>query len=63
MRVVWLIYFVFIYENRRMKPGDIVLRREGGGGRRTREGVKLIKIYWKQARKYQNVSLCISIMC
>jgi hypothetical protein len=27
-------YFVFIYENRRMKPAEIVLRRgEWGGGR------------------------------
>jgi hypothetical protein len=56
-------YFVFLYENRRMKPGEIILRREGGGGRRIREGVKLIKIYWKQACKYHNVLLCISIMC
>jgi hypothetical protein len=24
-------YFVFMYENRRMKPIEIVLRREGGG--------------------------------
>jgi hypothetical protein len=29
-------YFVFIYENRRMKPVEIVLRRrEGGRGRMT----------------------------
>jgi hypothetical protein len=27
-------YFVSIYENRRMKPVEIVLRREGGGKRK-----------------------------
>jgi hypothetical protein len=31
--------FVFIFENRRMKPDKIVLRREGGG--RMMEGVNL----------------------
>jgi hypothetical protein len=25
------VYFVFIYENRRMKPVEIVLKREEGG--------------------------------
>jgi hypothetical protein len=31
------VYFVFIYENRRMKPVEIVLRR--GGGRKENGGV------------------------
>jgi hypothetical protein len=28
---IWYIYFVSIYENRRMKPVEIVLRGEGKG--------------------------------
>jgi hypothetical protein len=28
---IWWVYFVRIYENRRMKPVEIVLRREGKG--------------------------------
>jgi hypothetical protein len=27
---MWWMYFVFIYENRRMKPIEIILRREKG---------------------------------
>jgi hypothetical protein len=38
-------YFVFIYENRRMKPFKIVLRRKGGGRGRMMEHVNLTKIY------------------
>jgi hypothetical protein len=30
-------YFVYIYENRRMKPAEI-LRRRGGQGRRENDG-------------------------
>jgi hypothetical protein len=30
-------YFVFIYENRRMKPVEIVLRSRGGEGGEWRE--------------------------
>jgi hypothetical protein len=37
--------FVCIYENRRMQPVEIVLRREKGGRRKTMEGVNLTKIY------------------
>jgi hypothetical protein len=37
-------YFVFIGENRRMKPVKIVLRRAGEGRKRTMEGVNLAKI-------------------
>jgi hypothetical protein len=33
-------YFVSIYENRRMKPVEIVLRREGGGKRKNNGGGK-----------------------
>jgi hypothetical protein len=43
MRVdIWL-YFIFIYENRRMKPVENVLR-EGAKGRNM-EGVNITKIY------------------
>jgi hypothetical protein len=54
-------YFVSIYENRRMKPVEIVLRRERG--KRTIEGVNPTKIYCKDVCKYYNVSPCITIIC
>jgi hypothetical protein len=34
---IWWIYFVAIYESRRMKPVEIILRRERGWGRMKRE--------------------------
>jgi tRNA(His) 5'-end guanylyltransferase len=49
-------YSVFIYANRRMKPVEIVLRREGRGREKTIEGVNLTKIYHKHICKYHNVS-------
>jgi hypothetical protein len=55
-------YFVFIYENRRMKPAEIVLRRGEGRRRRIMEGVNLIKIFHKHIYKY-NVSLYTTIIC
>jgi hypothetical protein len=49
--------FVAIYEHRRMKPVEIVLRRGGGGAKRENDrGVKLTKIYFKHICKYHNVS-------
>jgi hypothetical protein len=45
-------YFVFIYENRRMKPVESVLRREEEGKGRTMEGLNLTKIHCKQVCKY-----------
>jgi hypothetical protein len=30
-------YFIFIYENKRMKPAEIVLRGKGGRGRMMEE--------------------------
>jgi hypothetical protein len=39
----WSMYFVFIYEDRRMEPVKIILRRGEGGGR-TMEEVNLTKI-------------------
>jgi hypothetical protein len=52
-------YFVSIYEKRRIKPTGIVLRsgeREERG--RTMEGVNLTKIYCKHICKYHNVCPC-----
>jgi uncharacterized pyridoxamine 5'-phosphate oxidase family protein len=55
-------YFVFIYENRRMKPVEIVLRwgergeSKGNGGRKS-------KIYYNQICKYHNVAFCTMIIC
>jgi hypothetical protein len=37
-------YFIFIYENRKTKPVEIVVRREEEGKGRTMEGLNLIKI-------------------
>jgi methylphosphotriester-DNA--protein-cysteine methyltransferase len=56
-------YFVSIYENRRMKSVEIVLRREEGGRGRMMEGVNLTKIYCKHICKYHNVSPCTAIIC
>jgi hypothetical protein len=41
-----ILYFVFMYENRIMKPVEIALRREERRGRMMEE-VNLIKIYCK----------------
>jgi hypothetical protein len=46
-------YFGFIYENRRIKPVEIVLRSGGGGGKKEYEGSKS-KIYFKHIWKYHN---------
>jgi hypothetical protein len=48
-------YIVFIYENRRMKLVEIVLRRGEEGGGRQMEGVNL-KIHCKYRWKCHNVS-------
>jgi hypothetical protein len=39
-------HFEFIYENRRMKPVEIVLRRGKGGRERRMKGVNPTKIYY-----------------
>jgi hypothetical protein len=54
-------YFVFIYENRRMKLGDIVLRSGEGGKGRKMEGLNLTKICYKHICKCHNVSPYINI--
>jgi hypothetical protein len=48
-------YFVYVYENRTLKPVEILLRkgrRRGGRG----EGVAVMKTYCKHIWKYHNVS-------
>jgi hypothetical protein len=52
-------YFVFICENRRMKPVENVLRE--GRGKRENDGGG--KSYCKHICKYHNVSLCTAIIC
>jgi hypothetical protein len=47
-----------MYENRKMKPAEIVGRREG-----TMEGVNLTKINYKHICKYHSVSPCTTIVC
>jgi hypothetical protein len=54
--------FVSIYENRRIKPVEFVLRRGRGGKRKNDEGSKL-KTYGKQICKYHNVSPSTTIIC
>jgi hypothetical protein len=40
-------HFAYIYENRRMKPVEIVLRRKEGGREKTREEANPTRIYCK----------------
>jgi hypothetical protein len=47
MRVNIVMCFITIHENRRVKPVEIVLRKEKGGRGRTMEGVNSAKIYFK----------------
>jgi hypothetical protein len=51
--LIWWMYFVYVYENRTMKPVEIVLR----GRRGMREydgGVNIIKIHCKLICNYHN---------
>jgi uncharacterized pyridoxamine 5'-phosphate oxidase family protein len=50
--------FVSIYEDRKMKPVEIVLR-----GEELMERVNLNKICYKHICKYHSVSLCTTIIC
>jgi hypothetical protein len=56
-------HFVSINENRRMKPVEIVLRREEVGRGRTMEEVNPTKIYCKHIHKYHNVSPYTIMIC
>jgi hypothetical protein len=49
-------YFLSIFENIRMKPIEIVLRRGEKGRGRMMEGVNLTKIHCKHICKYHNIS-------
>jgi hypothetical protein len=53
---MWWMYFISIYENRRMKSVEIVLRSGEEGRGRTMEGVNPSKAYYKHICKYHNVS-------
>jgi hypothetical protein len=56
MRVNMVMYFVTIYENRRMKPVEIVLRRRKEE-RRMMKWVNLIKIYYKHVCNYMLIKI------
>jgi hypothetical protein len=56
-------YFLFIRENRRLKPVVIVIRKGHEGGGRTMEGVNVTKVYFKNICKYHNVSPHATIIC
>jgi hypothetical protein len=34
---IWLIYFIFLYENKTMKTSEVILSGEFGGGRNEEE--------------------------
>jgi hypothetical protein len=55
-------YFVFIHENRRMKPVEIVLRRGEEERGKIMKGVDPAKIYFKHTYKYLNISPCKTII-
>jgi hypothetical protein len=46
-------YFVSTYENRKMKPVEIALRRVGERRGRMKEKVNVTKIYYKHICKFQ----------
>jgi hypothetical protein len=53
-------YFVLIYENRRMKSVEIVLK---GGGEEGEDAESESKIYCKHIHKCHNVSPCTTMIC
>jgi hypothetical protein len=55
-------YFVSTYDNRRMKPVEIVLRRQGRE-KREDDGEGKSKIHCKHIHKYHNAALCTTIIC
>jgi hypothetical protein len=54
---------VSIYENRKMTPVKIVLRRGGGGRGRMMEEVNPTKVFFKNICKYHNVVSCATFIC
>jgi hypothetical protein len=53
-------YFVSIYENRRKKPAEIVLR---GEGEKRKHGGDKLKIHCKHIGRYHNGSPCTTTIC
>jgi hypothetical protein len=51
-----------MYENKRIKPAEIVLRK-GEGGRRDKDGGDKSKIHCEHIYKYHNLSSCTTIIC
>jgi hypothetical protein len=52
-----------VYENRKVKPLEIVLRREEERGERTAEGVNTSKINCKHICEYHYAFPCTAIIC
>jgi hypothetical protein len=55
--------FVFIYENRKMKPAEVALRRGQRGKRESDGGGKSNQGILKHICKHHNVSPCTTIIC
>jgi hypothetical protein len=55
--------FVSIYENTRMKPIEIILRKGEGIRGRMMEGVDPTKIYFKHICEYHSISPSTTIIC
>jgi hypothetical protein len=57
-------YFVYMNENRSMKPVEIILRRWGAeGGGRMMEGINLIKKHCNHIYKCHNEPSCTNNIC
>jgi hypothetical protein len=52
---IWSMYLIDLYENRAMKPVEIVFKRGGGGWEQVMEGLSLttvsMRIYWLDTMK------------
>jgi hypothetical protein len=59
---IWLMYFTYLYENRTIKPAEIVLKREQGisenGG-----GVNLTQTHCKPMWKCHSENPCATNKC
>jgi hypothetical protein len=60
-RTCWM-YFIFICENKTMKPVEMVLRGKEEW-ERMMEGVNLIKVYCKHIYRCHNITPCATIIC
>jgi hypothetical protein len=59
---MWWMYFVPIYENRRINPVEITLKSGEKRGKRESDGQCKFEIYYKRICKYHSVSPCITII-